>query len=263
MVVLYKAARENGNERHLDLVTILLGDFRQDFYTGGEKIDCIILDGKIYDIYCGHKKYEGSYYFDPKYNYDLYHNPLFLENWRNLHNYSAGLSFLGKDLIKGSRGHGIFYYRDGKIQYNGEWANDKKHGYGTEYVFTTQGDRFEEHAYRGEWIDDEKEGFGRLFINDFLVYEGYWHENTFNGYGELYYTDEDYRGLKFKGIFDSGYPWEGTLYDNKYNIVYNGRFEYRYDILRYDGTDDYKKTIVYENNPDIYNMDDDMGEFDY
>ena len=81
--------------------------------------------------------------------------------------------------------------------------------------------------------------------------------------GELYYTDEDYRGLKFKGIFDSGYPWEGTLYDNKYNIVYNGRFEYRYDILRYDGTDDYKKTIVYENNPDIYNMDDDMGEFDY
>jgi hypothetical protein len=52
----------------------------------------------------------------------------------------------------------------GQKEYAGDWANDKKGGYGTH--FSRNGD-----VYDGEWFEGKKSGWGRMTYADGAVYE--------------------------------------------------------------------------------------------
>lgn len=56
--------------------------------------------------------------------------------------------------------------REGELQkeYAGNWVNDRKDGYGTQYY--KNGD-----VYDGEWFDGKKSGWGRMKYADGSVYE--------------------------------------------------------------------------------------------
>ena len=50
-------------------------------------------------------------------------------------------------------GKGRYYYAANGNEYNGDWVNDKKHGFG-DFVWKS-GDR-----YRGHYLNDKKSGHG-------------------------------------------------------------------------------------------------------
>lgn len=52
----------------------------------------------------------------------------------------------------------------GHKEYVGDWANDKKDGYGTNYF--RNGDEYE-----GEWFEGKMSGWGRMTYADGSVYE--------------------------------------------------------------------------------------------
>ena len=68
--------------------------------------------------------------------------------------------------------YGILYYRDGKIIYEGEFKNDKKHGHGILYY--QDGNKF----YEGSFTNDAFYGHGKAtYYNDEkIIYEGEWIE---------------------------------------------------------------------------------------
>ena len=55
-------------------------------------------------------------------------------------------------------------------QYNGQWTNDKRHGYG----MMTYGDQS---TYTGEWENDKRHGKGKLEDkNGKIIYDGRWNK---------------------------------------------------------------------------------------
>lgn len=53
-------------------------------------------------------------------------------------------------------GHGILYFKDGG-HYEGEWKDDKMHGFGKLYYENGK------IAYEGHWDNDEFNGQGRVY----------------------------------------------------------------------------------------------------
>ena len=63
-------------------------------------------------------------------------------------------------------GNGIIFYKNGKINYEGEFANDKKEGNG-KYI-EENGD-----YYIGQWLNDNKHGKGKEYYkNGEIKHEG-------------------------------------------------------------------------------------------
>lgn len=52
-------------------------------------------------------------------------------------------------------------------QYDGEYANDRKNGFG---VFSWESGN----VYRGGYLDDERDGYGEMFWTDGSFYQGEW-----------------------------------------------------------------------------------------
>jgi len=79
-----------------------------------------------------------------------------LENITSI-NYGGGIVYEGPTVDKLRQGYGYITYSNGKIQYVGEWAGDKKNGDGA--VILENGNHLV-----GVWIDDKEEG-------DFTLYD--------------------------------------------------------------------------------------------
>jgi hypothetical protein len=98
---------------------------------------------------------------------------------------------------KMKHGHGRATYAStngsGKEEYNGDWQEDKMHGYG-KYVFTSGG------LYSGQWANGKMHGKGKIVNSDGTSYMGDWSENKMHGEG--CYIDID--GVKWEGIFING-----------------------------------------------------------
>lgn len=56
-------------------------------------------------------------------------------------------------------------------QYEGEYRNDKKEGFG---VFSWA----DGNVYRGNYVNDLREGYGEMFWVDGIVYKGQWKEGN-------------------------------------------------------------------------------------
>ena len=87
---------------------------------------------------------------------------------------------------------GIYNWSDGR-RFDGDWANNKMHGYG---VFTWSDGRL----YEGEYVDDKKEGKGRFKWPDGREYYGNWKNGKQHGEGE--YIDK--KGTVRQGIWENG-----------------------------------------------------------
>jgi hypothetical protein len=87
---------------------------------------------------------------------------------------------------------GVYSWADGR-EYNGNWKENKMHGYG---VFKWPDGRI----YRGDYKEDKKHGKGSFTWPDGKCYDGDWHEGKQHGYG----TFSIPTGEKRKGYWENG-----------------------------------------------------------
>jgi hypothetical protein len=105
--------------------------------------------------------------------------------------YPNGDKYFGDlNSAKQRHGKGVYYFADGRI-YDGEWRNDKRHGWGTlEYAPTDNELKFDASGmpiwewakrakYEGEWVDDKKHGKGTFTYEDGRYLEGEWINDQF------------------------------------------------------------------------------------
>ena len=80
--------------------------------------------------------------------------------------FENGCYYIGQWLNDKMHGNGIIFYKNGKINYEGEFANDKKEGNG-KYI-EENGD-----YYIGQWLNDNKHGKGKeYYTNGEIKHEG-------------------------------------------------------------------------------------------
>jgi hypothetical protein len=90
-------------------------------------------------------------------------------------------------------------------QYDGEYAQDRKNGYG---VFTWESGN----VYRGSYLDDERDGYGEMFWTDGSIYQGEWKQGIQHGYGKMTFPDGTIKEGRFENnIFVGG---EGSSYQS-------------------------------------------------
>ncbi|XP_066545909.1 MORN repeat-containing protein 3 [Amia ocellicauda] len=77
--------------------------------------------------------------------------------------------------------------------YSGDWKNDKKHGFGTNF--------YNESAYyEGEWRRGERCGWGRMDYENGDIYEGEWLGDKHNGQGLFQLAN----GNRYEGTWKDG-----------------------------------------------------------
>ena len=109
---------------------------------------------------------------------------------------------------------------DGKLEYEGEYKNDNKEGYGIYYF--TNGDKYE-----GEFKNDNMEGYGTNYFTNGDRYEGEFKNDISEGYGIIYFSNGDrYEGTFKDGIFDGFgifYSSLGFQYKGYFQNVFSTR----------------------------------------
>lgn len=85
-----------------------------------------------------------------------------------------------------------------KYVYDGDWHNDKRHGFGTLSVFNKKTNKLTK-SYAGGWKQGMRHGFGTHFYDDGQYYEGEYKKNKRCGWGVMYYSD----GSRYEGDWDN------------------------------------------------------------
>jgi hypothetical protein len=111
------------------------------------------------------------------------------------------------------------YYENGKLEYEGEWDNDKWHGQGKFYRENGQ------LAYEGELQEGTRHGQGKLYDeNGQLWYDGQWQEGEFHGQGKLYRENGQ---LWYDGQWQEGeFHGQGKLYRENGWLRYEGEWQH-------------------------------------
>lgn len=81
----------------------------------------------------------------------------------------------------------------GQEFYDGDWLDDKMHGYGVYHY--ANGD-----IYEGEWLNNLHSGFGKYLFTDGSKYEGEWKDHKMHGSGKYL----DINGVTWAGEFRDG-----------------------------------------------------------
>lgn len=129
-----------------------------------------------------------------------------------------------QDYYEGSRNHADQKHGTGKLitteyEYEGEWQDDMRHGFGK--IRYKKGD-----YYEGEWANDKKNGRGKLIEKKLFgvfaeTYDGYFKDDQKEGEGR----QELKSGLIYTGQFRSGkFNGEGKLEDQANKFSYKGQF---------------------------------------
>jgi hypothetical protein len=128
-----------------------------------------------------------------------------------------GDSYQGETLNGIFHGQGTLVLKSKGFEYSGTWADNKRHGEGTE--IWNNGIR-----YKGEYANDLKDGYGELTLADGTHYTGYFAKNKFHGFGVLLkpgvceYTGPFSNGQrhgKGKTIYCNGDIYEGGYFMGK------------------------------------------------
>jgi hypothetical protein len=121
-----------------------------------------------------------------------------------MHGYGISNSY------QGLRRSGVKSGVGADLHYTGDFKNDKYDGYG---VLTDEGGQ-----YQGEWREGLKDGFGTFKLQSGDEYEGSYSLNRRSGYGVMRYVSGD----RYEGNWSKdAYHGEGTLY-SKDGRVYAG-----------------------------------------
>ena len=106
--------------------------------------------------------------------------------------FSDGKYYIGELLNNQLHGKGILYYKDGKIEYDGDFIKGKREGKG-KYFFENG------YYYIGEWLNNFMNGKGTVYYNNgTILYEGDWVGDKKEGNGKNIYKDGTYYGKIFK-----------------------------------------------------------------
>ncbi len=135
-------------------------------------------------------------------------------------------------------GKGIYYNKNGNIQYNGEWKDGKLNGCGIEYF--TQNDTYvgefkdgkrngkgtfifsDGSKYLGDWLNEKRHGKGCFISADGSKYIGDYLNDKRDGEGIEYYSNGD---IFFKGLWKKGHK-------NGYGIEYFNSFPFKGDLYK-------------------------------
>lgn len=177
--------------------------------------------------------------------YDRNMNLLYDGNWDEDKRNKQGKSYNKVDLNHELQANEVY------IEYDGEWCNDLKWGYGTEHddigrkvyegyfdkgIKSGKGTSFYTNIessmqYNGDWVDNKKSGTGLLYHdNGQKKYEGQFKNDLMWGIGELFSSD----GICiFKGEFESGVAYRSKIKQYKEG-VYDG--QYKNELRHGEGT---------------------------
>ncbi len=170
------------------------------------------------------------------------------------------------------------FYKNRKIQYDGNWIEGRRHGHGTMYIGSQKiegewendrvvGDAFvsfangyyegelldytphgkgsyysDEMSYSGDWVRGRREGKGTVVLENEDTYTGSWKADMFDGQGVYEFHD----GGVYSGEWKNGLQYGFGTY-RKGAFVYEGNWR--------DGVMDGQGTVVFANG-DVYS-----GEF--
>lgn len=97
-------------------------------------------------------------------------------------------------------GQGTYVYRDGGATYTGSWQKGVRHGKGAH--------RSEAGVYEGEWFNNRRHGFGVLDLPNGDHFEGTWVEDEREGEGVYFYYDAEKKAhtRRYDGEWVSGTP---------------------------------------------------------
>lgn len=148
--------------------------------------------------------------------------------------YASGDYYEGEMCMGMREGKGRLVSLEGKSTYDGEWLNDKQHGFGTE-VFPENGS-----SYSGQFSQGVKEGNGHFKWADGSHYEGGFRNNVLHGQGHYIWGD----GREYIG------PWEDNQMHGKGKFLWpDGRIyegDYKYDKKEGYGLYRWEDGKVYE-----------------
>lgn len=99
--------------------------------------------------------------------------------------------------------------------YDGEFVEDQKHGYGI-WKHKLTGD-----VYEGEFVRDVKHGKGHLYFGNGNTYFGYFSDNKFNGQGKYEWNDGSMYFGQWKEGMKSGH---GILMGADGTTLHDGLF---------------------------------------
>lgn len=194
--------------------------------------------------------------------------------WCQFNNNAKGYIYNGETNFNLTGNYGIYYNKELKILYEGEWLNNRKNGYGIEtyqdnsiykgefYKGQKKGIGFykwnDNSSYKGYWENNCLEGFGIYKFKDGSSYSGMWHNNQMDGFGEFFFPGQKkYLGY-FKKDSKSGFgiiiwfqkpkAFIGFWKDNKQNGL--GKFLSNGE-MRYGLWQDGKKTQKYDSEEDF------------
>ena len=179
-------------------------------------------------------------------------------------NYIYDIKKYGKDEYEGEfknnlkEGYGKYIYEDGNY-YIGEWKNDLKHGKGIIYY------KNNEIKYEGNFYEDKFEGYGKYIYEDGKYYIGEWKNNLRHGSGIMYYKNNniEYEGSfyedkmqgKGKYNYENGNYYKGEWKDNKKNgrgILFENNTQYEGEFINDEFKGYYE--IIYEDDKLYYNL---------
>ena len=160
---------------------------------------------------------------DKKENYGNFIYPI-IESLKN--DFIFGKIYYGKEEYEGEfknglkEGYGKYIYKDGSF-YIGEWKNGLKNGKGIIY------NKNHTIKYEGNFLNGFFSGYGKYIYQDGSYYIGQWCENKKHKEGTIYYKDNtikykgNFRFDKFDGyglyIEENGNYYEGNWENNKKN----------------------------------------------
>ena len=131
----------------------------------------------------------------------------------------------------GTTRHGYGEYATDTETYQGEWKDDKEHGFGVYVLKTTR--QYNGYTYEGEWKDGQMTGYGICtFSGGGDTYKGHNLNGEFDGYGVYLHTSttggvskcEYVQGVKHGfGTYDSADLSHSGLYSKDRFILGRGR----------------------------------------
>ena len=162
---------------------------------------------------------------------------------------NGNLSYYGYMLFKKRHWKGISYYNNNKKEYDGQWRNDLKDGYGILY----DNDENNTIIYIGTFQKGFVSGKGvEYYRNGNIKYNGSWLQNNFHGVGRHYYPNNQ---LQYHGFFSNGRrDREGVSYneDGSYNFYGDWKEDNMYYGILYYPHNNRTKYIGYFNKDNRY-----------
>ena len=129
--------------------------------------------------------------------------------------YSDGKYYIGELLNNQLHGKGILYYKDGKIEYDGDFIKGKREGKG-KYIWE------DGQYYIGQWVNNLRHGKGiEYYKNGTIKYVGDFNNGKLEGYGKYIYEDGEYYIGQWLNNLKHG---KGILYHNNGTIWYDGEW---------------------------------------